>query len=192
VEQLYKNYWADESCLGAALQVLALSTAVIAAVVVLLGLFTWLILRRQAPAERRANARVFTLMFGGCAVLLMVVAVYATFVTKSLRRIWVADGGFVFEVCEGPRAVKAEIAASDIAGISYQWRWSGGRTSEQLDELVITSRAGEPVIMRLSTDPDVLNFPLLKRVVPPEAISAWIAARRERGWSIPPDLAAIE
>ncbi|MBI1648903.1 hypothetical protein [Hyphomicrobium sulfonivorans] len=192
MEQLYKNYWADETCLSSALQVMGLSALIFAAVLGLLGVLSWLMVRRQTEAERRATVRVLQLVAAGTIPLLLAAAAYATFFTTSLRSIHIADGGFIVRMCQGPREVALDLASIDVTGIDYRWRRAGGKSNEPVDEMVISRIGGEPIVMPLSTDPQALNFPLLKKAVPHRVIAQWIAERRKRGWNIPPELAAIE
>ncbi|MDH4983795.1 hypothetical protein [Hyphomicrobium sp. D-2] len=177
--------------MGSALQVMGLSALIFAAVLGVLGVLSWLMVRRRAESERRATMRVLQLVAAGIIPLLLVAA-YATFFTTSVRSIHVADGGFVVRMCQGPREVALDLASVDVTGIDYRWRRAGGKTNEPVDEMVISRIGGEPIVMQLSTDPQALNFPLLKTVVPQRVIAQWIAERRKRGWTIPPELAAIE
>jgi hypothetical protein len=181
METLYRNAWASENCIAIAAQITAIIMAVLAAVVViLLVILYWASRRRGTPLPPMGWP------MAGLAVVILAIVGYAILDGRTTNRILVTTDGLEFVGCDGLSAFRERVAFSDIAGVAYRTRRTGGRSPQLLDEVALTPRDSDAAwVIPLSNDAGMLDPVLLRRVVPAPVIEAWRDAVTARGGRLP-------
>lgn len=180
---LYSSSWTGTSCAQHVLGVGAISLAIIAAT---LGFIAWIATRFGNRATAAENRRLVRWVIGGTGALVSAIVVYVLFLDGPIyREIAYRQNTFTFTGCDGMSPVAVDLPQSDIGNISYRGRWTGGRSSRFVQEIVLGRRDGETFVIPLSRDSDATNHAALARILPPEVIDAYLASLDRRGWERP-------
>lgn len=176
METIYTGGWTGYDCLQAAIGVFALVSGIVALTLALIGWITWRAVRRQS-----GGFRLVGWVLGGTGALVFAIAVFVIFFGGPIYR-HIAFGGnaFLFEGCDGTRAVSVRIPLDDVARTVYRGRWTGGRSSRLVHEVVLTTREGGVFAIPLSLDAGTTNHAALNRILPPAVTEAYVEALRQR------------
>lgn len=181
--EIYKSQWTEQSCAAIAWHhvwwTLLIVPFVLAAIYGVLRLFT-----RKNPDERR----LLDVLFAVVSPLLLGVTVW-TFLnaTNQLQTIELTETELRVDACVGTAPERRTIERGAIEAVAHRVGASGGRSPRPIDEIVVSVRNEEPVIIPVSRL-DNIDFDALERIVPREVLSDWAKAMRARGEVPPPQL----
>lgn len=183
MEMIYRSQWADQSCGAIAWHhvwwALLIVPLILAAIYLVLRRFT-----RKNPDERRPLDILFVVV----SPLLLVVVVW-TFLNSmnQLQTIEVTETELRVDACVGTTPETRVVERGAIEAVTHRVGASGGKSPRPIDEIVVSVRNEDPVIIPVWHSHNI-DFAALERIVPREVLSDWAKAMRARGEVPPPQL----
>lgn len=180
---LHSTVWTGQGCATTTWSILALVIATFAAT---LGLLAWFGIRQARRYESRGAERVVRGIAAASAVGIVLMAVYVVVFDGSFYRQIAFDGtAYHFEGCDGMQPLHVRVPLADIRDTAYRGRWTGGRSSRLVHEVVLTRDDGHTFVIPLDRTADTALQAAQARVLPPAVVTAYLAALRERGQEPP-------
>jgi hypothetical protein len=180
---IYQAGWIGYDCTTTTWSILALTFGIFAAVI---GFLAWLGIRHARRYESRDAERIVKWITGGSAAGLSIIAVYVVIFDGPFYRQIAFDGAaYHFEGCDGTRPVNVRLPLVDIRDTSYRGRWTGGKSSRLVHEVVLTRDDGQAFVIPLNRDADPAQLGALARALPEAVVNDYAAALRERNQEPP-------
>lgn len=177
---IYRSPWADQSCAAIAWHhvwwTLLVVPLILAAIYTVLRFFT-----RKNPDERR----LLDILFAVVSPLFLGVTVWIFLnATNQLQIIQLTETELRVNACVGTKPEARVIERRAIEGVTHRVGASGGKSPLPIDEIVVTVRNEQPVIIPVSHVQNI-DFAALERIVPQDVLSDWAKAMLKRG-EVPP------
>lgn len=183
MQTIYQAGWIGYDCTTTTWSILALTTGIFAAVI---GFFAWLGIRHARRHAAPDAERIVWWITGASAVGLAFVAVYVVAFDGPFYRQIAFDGAsYQFEGCDGTRPVNVRLPLADIRDTSYRGRWTGGKSSRLVHEIVLTRDDGQSFVIPLDRDADPAHLAALAGALPEAVANDYAAALRARNQEPP-------